>query len=199
MLYYCSGSELFYQSIMGHVYLYINLLLHINLYVMLTLAKLYFPSPDSKMKKLMFIGSSFSSQAFMSIPLWIRLYEYLCHDDPGPISNRALLWNHVVYILTLIATGFFFASLLPERGCPGGYDIFGHSHQIFHSLSLFMSLWQLKAGYMDLISQPVKVLSQMDPTFASTIGGYLFILSSGLIFLFIMRNQMRDIVKKSVC
>ena len=198
-MYYCSGSELFYQSILGHVYLYINVLLSINLCVMLILAKLYFPSPDSRMKKLMFIGSSFSSQAFMSIPLWIRLYEYIYHDDPGPVSKMALLWNHAVYILTLLATGFFFASLLPERSCPGGYDIFGHSHQIFHSLTLFMSLQQLEAGYMDLISQPMKVLSQLDPSFASTVGGYLFVLSTGLIFLFIMRNQMKDKVKKSVC
>ena len=152
MLYYCSGSELFYQSILGHLYLYINVLLNVNLYVMLVLAKLYFPTPDSKMKKLMFIGSSFSSQAFMSIPLWIRLYEYIYHDDPGPVSNMALLWNHALCILILLATGFFFASLLPERSCPGGHDIFLHSHQIFHSLTVFMSLRQLEAGYMDLIS-----------------------------------------------
>ena len=142
------------------------------------------------------MGSTLSSQLFMSIPLWMRLYEYVTQDNPGPISNLALLSNHSAYVLILVLTAFFFTSFLPERASPGGYDIFGHSHQIFHCLIILMSLWQLRAGYTDFTSQPEHVLSQLKPCFISTFGSCIITLLSGILFIFLMRNRLKEVIAK---
>ena len=136
----------------------------------------------------MFMVSSLSSQLFMSIPLWMKLYEHVTHDNPEPISNLTLLGNHSAYALVLAFTAFFFTSFFPERGCPGGYDILGHSHQI--CLIVVMCLWQLKAGYAGFVLQPQWVLSQLKPTIISTFGGYIITLLSALVFINLIKNRM---------
>lgn len=195
MLYFTSGSERFHSSLVGRVFLPINYLLSLNLCVCLIIARLYFPRGNN-IRKALQLGSCVTFQTFIFSPMFFRFYDYLILEDPGPLSSVELLGNHSMYVVLNLVCGFFFASLLPELACPGGYDIVGHSHQIFHVVSIFMGLAQIKAGYADLQVQPKHKLEELRPCFLSTFGGFLVLLSFGLGLIFLLRNKMRHIVLK---
>ncbi|KCV73310.1 hypothetical protein H696_00851 [Fonticula alba] len=53
------------------------------------------------------------------------------------------LWRIVIFLCLLTIGGVFFVSYFPERCCPGTFDIFGASHQLWHIAIVFaLSWWQ---------------------------------------------------------
>lgn len=50
-----------------------------------------------------------------------------------------------------LLSAFFFACPVPERLSPGGFDVVGHSHQLFHVLLAFCTLTQQEALFQDFL------------------------------------------------
>ena len=72
--------------------------------------------------------------------------------DTLPIATE---WDYadklyLGYFVMACVSIFFYASHLPERCCPGKYDLVGQSHQIFHLTSMLSILLQSKAIESDM-------------------------------------------------
>lgn len=48
-------------------------------------------------------------------------------------------------------SAFFFSCPVPERFCPGRFDIVGHGHQLFHVLLSLCTLAQQEALFHDFL------------------------------------------------
>jgi adiponectin receptor len=73
------------------------------------------------------------------IPLGHRvlLYDNTVYDQILKRESGYFFLGFILFILCIV----FYLGLIPERYYPGKLDIFGHSHQIFHVLSVLGSLF----------------------------------------------------------
>jgi hypothetical protein len=80
---------------------------------------------------------------FTKNPLLEDTYHY------GVFKNKSDFF-YVVQFVAACASAFFYSFHVPERLCPGRFDLLGQSHQIFH-LTSFLTTWaQLQAIKCDM-------------------------------------------------
>lgn len=76
----------------------------------------------------------------------------LSHNDQELIKfeQNGLFW-HLVQIILFVLSGLIFVARVPERFCPGLFDLFGQSHHAFH-LTIFLTCFtQANAVYQDVL------------------------------------------------
>jgi len=59
---------------------------------------------------------------------------------------------HFIQFISFILSGFIFIGRIPERFCPGSFDLFGQSHHIFHFTIFLMAYSQANAVFQDMRS-----------------------------------------------
>jgi len=64
-------------------------------------------------------------------------------------EQKALYW-HLIQFISFILSGLIFVGRIPERFCPGSFDLFGQSHHAFHFTIFFMAYSQANAVFQDM-------------------------------------------------
>lgn len=75
------------------------------------------------------------------IPVCYGFYVY----DINTVVNRAGLKYVGLEALSYLSGASLYAGRFPERTFPGTFDLFGHSHQIFHILVVAGAYWHFRA------------------------------------------------------
>jgi len=128
-IYYCfycqSQLQLIYMNIMGAF----------NLLCLIALTSSKLTQNEYKNIKV----CCFLSQCFLFIiPMFHRLMLYENNDYDKVIKSHMIYFGVAFIVFTLCI--IFYLGLIPERYVKGKSDIFGHSHQIFHVLSVLGSI-----------------------------------------------------------
>ncbi|KAG0656329.1 inc metabolism membrane protein [Maudiozyma exigua] len=79
----------------------------------------------------------FGLSAFL--PIGAGLIYYGSHETWTRVQLKWIILEGLFYIFG----AFLYGGRLPEKYCPGHYDIWGHSHQIFHVLVVVAALCHL--------------------------------------------------------
>ncbi|CAF1516751.1 unnamed protein product [Adineta ricciae] len=66
-------------------------------------------------------------------------------------EQKALYW-HFFQLISFILSGLIFVGRIPERFCPGLFDLFGQSHHAFHLTIFLMAYCQANAVFEDMRS-----------------------------------------------
>ncbi|XP_033119563.1 membrane progestin receptor gamma-A-like, partial [Anneissia japonica] len=82
---------------------------------------------------------------FCSLPLLYRVT--VCPDDECEAASVAV---HRWQFVAAFFTAFIYATHLPERLAPGKFDIFFHSHQLFHLTASIATMLQVNAFIIDM-------------------------------------------------
>ncbi len=65
--------------------------------------------------------------------------------------EKALYW-HLLQLISFLLSGLIFIGRIPERFCPGSFDLFGQSHHAFHFTIFLMAYSQANAVFEDMRS-----------------------------------------------
>ena len=85
---------------------------------------------------------------------------------------------HCQEVMWFLISGFFFASDIPQRFGHGKFDIFLHSHQLFHTSIAICTLFQMQGVYIDFLTRSSVIHERPNPTFISAFGPVLFTILS---------------------
>lgn len=104
-----------------------------------------------------------------STPIFYRLLTPSPYVGASSSSAASATSTHYFYrhCFWLVVSAVFNISKVPERLCPGTFDIWGHSHQWFHCctfLSILDELHMIKAEVRALLLHPTLVLPPSVPT-----------------------------------
>jgi hypothetical protein len=72
-------------------------------------------------------------------------------------EQKALYW-HLIQFISFILSGLIFIARIPERFCPGLFDLFGQSHHAFHFTIFLMAYSQANAVFEDMRSIGANVM-----------------------------------------
>ena len=72
-------------------------------------------------------------------------------------ERKALFW-HLMQILSFVGSGLIFVCKIPERFCPGLFDLCGQSHHTFHLTIFLVAYCQGNAVFEDARSIPASAL-----------------------------------------
>ncbi|CAF0792905.1 unnamed protein product [Rotaria sordida] len=81
-------------------------------------------------------------------------FTFILYDNNQELikfEEKALFW-HLIQIISFILSGLIFVGRVPERFCPGLFDLFGQSHHTFHLTIFLMSFSQANAVFEDMHS-----------------------------------------------
>ena len=74
-------------------------------------------------------------------------------------EEKALYW-HLIQFVSFISSGLIFIGRIPERFCPGSFDLFGQSHHAFHFTIFLMAYSQSNAVFEDMRIVPLSLIEQ---------------------------------------
>ena len=133
--------------------------------------------PES-IKKMLF--SFFASNAMMLniLPLLFRLYSFWDTDE-----DDFLLKGHSAAQVLAIVAALIYVSHFPEICRPGKFDIFGHSHTIFHIVVFSSQFTAVESGLREFISKDLELRMMGQPSLFTSTGGFLLVGISGLLTL----------------
>uniref|UniRef100_A0A0R3UQ39 Progestin and adipoQ receptor family member VI n=1 Tax=Mesocestoides corti TaxID=53468 RepID=A0A0R3UQ39_MESCO len=104
---------------------------------------------ESFLRSILRVSAFASPGFFMSLPVLYKLLA--CSFDnnnyPANYCDSTALWSK--QFIASITTIFFYVSRFPERLCPGKFDYFGHSHNVFHVGGLLALYYQKSALSLD--------------------------------------------------
>ncbi|XP_077978134.1 membrane progestin receptor gamma-B-like [Glandiceps talaboti] len=193
---YSLGAAVAYQyyvfpeSMIGgmiyHVYLYIAAFNAIMCTVMACSSRI---GNREKTKKIMRLLSFAVPYAYDAIPLLLRLttcYIQDCWDESFAPHIRQFFCAAIV--------AFLFASHFPECMAPGRFDVWGHSHQLFHIFGALGTNDQLNAITWDMLNRrEILAAYGATPTVFSSFGVFVFVLVANLltvsIFSYMISHQ----------
>ena len=127
-----------------------------------------------KLQKILRLSAFVLPYAFCSFPLLYRVL--FCEEED--CSSEALRLHRQQFILAFI-TSFIYATHIPECFAPGRFDIFGHSHQLFHVMGVITTYRQMQALVSDLGHRRAFLLAAIG---MPTLGGTLALLGT-LVFI----------------
>lgn len=142
--------------------------------------------------------SAFVSPCLITIsPVFIRsLYCYI-DDNSGNIDKDCKedfqeYWYYQICFSLLAAT--FYVSHFPERVYPGRFDIFGHSHQLFHMACIVNSYFQMQLIKSDSMNRKQLLESHSRlPNFSNTYAPFAIVVVSNVLLsvYFILQIRMK--------
>lgn len=83
-------------------------------------------------------------------------------EETSPLTameENGLFW-HSMQLLFFVLSGVVFVGRIPERFCPGVFDLIGQSHQTFHLTIFLMAYCQSNAVFCDLSSFTGTIVSR---------------------------------------
>lgn len=123
-----------------------------------------------KQQKILRLSAFPLPYVFCSFPLLYRVL--FCEEED--CESEALSLHQQQFILAMI-TAFIYTTHIPECLAPGRFDIFGHSHQLFHVMGVMTTYRQMQALVSDLGQRRAFLLAAMA---MPTLGGTLALLGT---------------------
>ena len=191
LLYYYTGTDTFYRSTLGAVFLPLLTFLGLSVCIVASYAKMHYERPYPMQRKILQLGTIGSQVLLASMPF----HDRLCHCVNTAECSLLELTPHFKYLILFFVSSLFFASHLPERWFPGSFDIVGHGHQIFHFIIIFMSLFQFDAGLYDM-QQKIKNNNQIYPSFTFIFGSLALIILIDSVALLFLRRKLTVTIRR---
>ncbi len=120
---------------------------------------------SSPLRKFMRISSYAIPYLFDMIPV---IYRGLFGSEEDWGEGGLIL--HLRQMIFAALSAFLYCSHMPERLSPGTFDLFGHSHQIFHLTSVLGAMDQAQGFMLDLQERREYLASHTDiPSFGMTV------------------------------
>ncbi|CAF0856227.1 unnamed protein product [Adineta steineri] len=88
--------------------------------------------------------------------LFSNFIFYSNENDLFESEQKALYW-HLIQFSSFILSGLIFVGRIPERFCPGSFDLFGQSHHAFHLTIFLMAYSQTNAVFEDMRSKTTNI------------------------------------------
>ncbi|CAF0990159.1 unnamed protein product [Adineta steineri] len=88
--------------------------------------------------------------------IWPVLQNLILSNSKQELTEheqKALVW-HLLQFISFILSGLIFVGRVPERFCPGVFDLCGQSHHAFHLTIFLMAYCQANAVFEDMLSLP---------------------------------------------
>ena len=192
MLYHSSGNELFYAKI-GSVFPYIHAASATNITLCNLLARVLYQHRQCLGRKIMQAGSCAISILCCELIPVFRIYSCLT----GNTCASDGIIHHIPYHVFTITNGILFSRHQPERTFPGEFDIFGHSHQLFHVSVVFCVIFQFYACYMDLLTLQKNVLLLSKPDWTELWGNLMLVVFLNLTLIFYFQQKFVKYTKRN--
>ena len=114
-------------------------------------------------------------------------------------TGQDCIWPTIhLHFLSNSLTGigvFFFVSKIPERLAPGRFDIFPHSHTLFHICAVAFTSIQMYIFPQDSEIRKTQLLEKVSPSFMTLILPFLVMICVGLVqVLFLAFLLMRGVL-----
>jgi hypothetical protein len=83
----------------------------------------------------------------------------LSHNEEELVESeqKALYW-HLLQFISFLLSGLIFIGRIPERFCPGSFDLIGQSHHAFHFTIFLMAYSQANAVFEDMRLLSINVI-----------------------------------------
>ncbi|XP_063771182.1 membrane progestin receptor beta [Pseudophryne corroboree] len=113
--------------------------------------------------------------------------------------DRAI-WFHSLQIVFFVIGAYFFSCPVPEKFFPGGCDIIGHGHQIFHVFLGLCTLSQLEAILLDYRARHEQFTARYSPelTQVSCLSFFLLILCTGMTAIYLRHRVKQKLEEKDL-
>nr|DBA25657.1 TPA: hypothetical protein GDO54_010021 [Pyxicephalus adspersus] len=120
-----------------------------------------------------------------------------CHAED---CKDTAVWFHCLQIILFVMSSYFFSCPVPEKFFPGGCDIVGHGHQIFHVFLGLCTLCQLEAVLLDFKSRQELFTTRYSPelTQVSCVSFFALIMCSTITAAFLREKIKRKLAKKDL-
>ena len=179
---------------MERIYLPYNIFLSWIVMCGCSIAKLFYRRPYPFQRKFFQLGAGGLHALLGGIPMTLR-FLYCFIDDICEISS---LNHHVIWMLTMIVSLFFFSSHLPDKKFPGSFDYFGQGHSIFHVIISYTMLLQYQAAYID-IAQSDGSRWKCHPVTGTSIFATILIYCIGsVVIMFILKKYVTKRIESDV-
>ncbi|KAM9317325.1 membrane progestin receptor beta [Gastrophryne carolinensis] len=158
-------------------------------------AKYRYRRPYPVMRKVFQVFPSGLAYILDISPVLHRIF--VCYADN--CSDRAI-WFHCLQIFFFVISAYFFSCPVPEKFFPGGCDIVGHGHQIFHIFLGLCTLSQLEAVLLDFKTRRELFTTRYSPdlTQVSCASFFGLIMCSTVAAMFLQRKVKRKLAKKDL-
>ena len=187
--YFLVGDVHFHKAYNGWVFLLLNALWAVAVCGGCSISKLGYRRPYSFVSKLWRLIPGLLSAVCGSLPVFYRTYSWLSSGATTAEDGKLLMMVYVNMAWTTLGV-FFFITYIPERYAPGCFDIFGHSHSLFHLILVYTSqMWYniCVLAYQQLNPQLRTAMTQ--PSVTSIFGFQLLAVSLCLFIIYLTRHM----------
>ena len=186
-LMYCAEEE-FYDAVSGW-FIPLGCLFAISISFCHNTAKVKYTRPYPFTRKLWQMIPVGCVYVLLISPVAHRLFVCYWHG----MDCTASIPYHTQEVVWFFISGFFFASDIPQRFYHGKFDVFLHSHQLFHVAIAVCTLFQMQGVYVDFLTKFEDIHKRSEPTYFSAFGPVLFtILMEALCIAYFSRKvQMK--------
>ncbi|KAA3670919.1 uncharacterized protein DEA37_0007468 [Paragonimus westermani] len=102
---------------------------------------------------------------YLAIPVLWRLAKCALLSGSGHYGDCVSMYYWILQFMSAVTAGLLYVSHFPERWFPGRFDLFGHSHQIFHVFGASGAYNQYRALRVDLRERSPGLLLNHSPSF----------------------------------
>jgi hypothetical protein len=114
--------------------------------------KTFYRRPYPLSHKLLQCSGVFIVYLYQIFPILKNLFSsFILFNYENELIEKGLYW-HLLQVISFILSGFIFIGRIPERFCPGSFDLFGQSHHAFHFTIFLMAYSQANAVFEDMHS-----------------------------------------------
>ncbi|XP_033733086.1 membrane progestin receptor gamma-B-like [Pecten maximus] len=147
----------------------------------------------SYLRNFIRLGSFGFSYLFDSIPIMYRLM--FCSPDECALPSQS---QHARQFIFAFSAAIFFATHFPERFYPAKFDIFGHSHQLFHVASILGTMDQMQAILHDMVDRrDILQGSWWFPSLGGSVGVITAVMAINTCTIALFSFRLRKFVKSS--
>ncbi|XP_046560768.1 membrane progestin receptor beta-like [Haliotis rubra] len=109
-------------------------------------------------------------------------------NDPGLSMHRTAVILAIIAALT-------FSSHLPEKVWPGLFDLIGQGHQVFHVVSILLTLKQFDAARWDILHSNIDFSNDVRPKLSTVLGVIAGLCACCVFTILALRPYVRKVVQ----
>ncbi|XP_068135100.1 membrane progestin receptor beta isoform X2 [Hyperolius riggenbachi] len=158
-------------------------------------AKYRFQRPYPLMRKIYQVFPAGLAYGLDVSPILHRIFS--CYME-GCWDNAVVF--HCLQVIFFVISAYFFSCPVPEKFFPGGCDIWGHAHQIFHVFLGLCTLSQFEAVLLDYKNRQDLFTARYSPelTLLTCLSFFALIACSAVTAMFLRRRVKQKLSKKAL-
>nr|KAG5701193.1 hypothetical protein BaRGS_023302 [Batillaria attramentaria] len=186
-MYSCSGS--FMYSRLEGFFLPMCVFLCWVSFLAMARSRLAYREQMTMKRKVILVSLMAGNAVFLALPMMCRYAECLRDED----CSLASLHHITIVFLFFAMDGLCFAAHCPERWFPGRFDVWGHSHQLFHLLVIMTQQLQFHAQHVDIVQ--LQQSTHVSPSFTAIFSSFLVLMVAEAVTLLLLSNAIDDKVR----